>query len=460
MEDKRRNAISIVCVLERMKRIYSCKYGLADCLSFNEEKEHARIKSSTECFVIGSTIPMYRTYVDSTNASFSEGGGGAGAAITKEKSQVKAFGEFIERFCGSNIVGNHEIHIEYNTYGNQSKYGDCLDLFELIDFDDNSYKCNDPRLCKYTYDSMVSWVKGVEITGKKDTWIPAQKAFIGIPLLHGELPYLQWISTGLACGSSYPGALIGGIYEVVERDSFMLTWQLRLHGKRIVVDQIMDPELEKLYNHINNYLVGEDNLLIYDISRTDGIYTILTFIKNDNPNSFGLITSAASDIDPERALLKSLEELCLTQSFGYSMLLHSQEGSNGIRIMEKADVTDLHKHLLYYGTGRNSHAFDFIEDVSSSINLSDMFRYADGLDERATLGYICDLFKRQNKPIYAVDVTRCEIMDCGLHVLRAIIPGYNDLEVSHNMRLLKNKRLKEFRDRYKCALNDEPHPFP
>lgn len=265
MRGEGKTAYSMTNVLEKMKLIFSCKYGLANLVSFNTEKEHIRVKNDSSFFTVGNVIPMYRTYVNSTNAAFTRGG--CGTALSKEKSQVKAFGEFIERFCGSNSFGDHDLQVEYNTYADQKKKGDCLDLFELIDFDDNAYNNHDIEIYRYTHDKVVSWVKGVEITNKRDAWVPAQKAFLGMRLLNGELPHLQWLSTGLACGSSYHRALIGGIYEVVERDSFMLTWQLRLHGTRIVIDQIKNPSLEKLYTHINNYIVGDDKLFIYDISR-------------------------------------------------------------------------------------------------------------------------------------------------------------------------------------------------
>ena len=240
----------------------------------------------------------------------------------------------------------------------------------------------------------------------------------------------------------------------------MLTWLLHLSGKRIVVDKINDYQLAKLYKHIMTHIVGDDSLYIYDISRTEGIYTILTFIRNDNFNSYGLITSAASDIDPEHALLKSLEELCLTQEFGYSKLYESEQSMAAIQRMQKTDVRTLQAHLFYYGTGKNSHEFDFICDSSSSVHLSDMHSYVLSSDENDVLAYIIDLFNNLGTPIYSVDVTRREISECGLSVVKAIIPGYNDLDCSHSMRLLENKRLLQFQQKYNCPINDAPHPFP
>jgi ribosomal protein S12 methylthiotransferase accessory factor len=166
------------------------------------------------------------------------------------------------------------------------------------------------------------------------------------------------MSTGLACGADYYQASISALFEVVERDSFMLTWLLKLAGTRIEIDSIQNPVLANLYKHICKYLVGEDHLHIYDISRTEGIYTVMTFIRNDNLDSFGLIVSSASHVNPEIALLKSLEELCQTQAFAYTKLI--EDVNRTCQTMKEHEVTDLHRHTLYYSTGRRSHEIDFI----------------------------------------------------------------------------------------------------
>jgi hypothetical protein len=47
-----------------------------------------------------------------------------------------------------------------------------------------------------------------------------------------------------------------------------------------------------------------------------------------------------------------------------------------------------------------------------------------------------------------------------LAVFSAAIPGYNDLDLSHECRLLRNQRLLEFQKRYNRPIQDAPHPFP
>ena len=444
-------------VLERMKCFFSPKYGIANNF-FIEEMTHKQItRKNCGTLVIANVIPMYFTTVQNLILPFR---GGSGASLSREKSQLKAFGEFIERFSATNVFDDHVLPLNYNTYENQCKLGNCLDLRELIDFDDSVYEQKNCPYFPYTHDENISWVKGVELTSGTPTWIPAQKAFLGIPFKNGEMPYVQALSTGLACGSSYEGAAVGGILEVVERDSFMLTWLLKLHGKRIIIDTAQDMELMDLYRHITTHLVGDDRLCIYDISRTEGVYTVLTFFRNDNPNSYGLVTAAASDIDPERALLKSLEELCLSQAFAYGKLFESNESINQIQNMRREDVTNLHSHFLYYGTGKNSCEFDFVDNPDLCIPLSEMQRYTSAETDEERLLYLINLFKSQGLSVYSVDLTRPEVSECDLAVYKMIVPGYNDLDISHHFRLLSNRRLLTYQIQHHSTINDAPHPFP
>ena len=127
--------------------------------------------------------------------------------------------------------------------------------------------------------------------------------------------------------------------------------------------------------------------------------------------------------------------------------------------MEKEEITDLFKHTLYYSTGRRSHEFDFISKSDCQVQLSDMKDLFEGSDKEA-LEYLKNLFKEKNQPVFIADVTRNEIRECGFCVVRAIVSGYNDLEYSHQIRLLKNKRLRKYQKKYNTSINDAPHPFP
>lgn len=445
--------IELNSTLAAMERIYSPKYGLANKVVVTD-LEHATVSVGANTYTIGNVIPMFHVHVSNTqfNAWL-----GAGATLSRERSKVKAYGEFIERFCATNYGNDHLAETVFASCDELIKREQCLDFNELIHFEDHLYDNPEFPYARYYTHTPVSWVKGKDLLSGEDIWLPAQKVFLGMNLQHGEQRYDQWLSTGLACGKSCSQAVVGGLFEVVERDSFMLTWLLKLPGTRIVVDSIRTPALAELYDHICRHLAGEDRLYIYDISRTEGVYTVLTFIRNDNPHSFGLIVAAASHVSAETAVFKALEELCLTQAFAYRKLIGDEE--RAYQALKEHEVTDLHKHLLYYSTGRRSHEIDFISASSRQVQLSSMQDYCSGSDEEI-MEYLAELFRKQDQRVCYADITRSEILECGFRVVRAIISGYNDLNLSHQFRRLKNKRLRQFKERYNAQINSAPHPFP
>ena len=49
----------------------------------------------------------------------------------------------------------------------------------------------------------------------------------------GEHPIAQPISTGMACGEGYYGALVSAACEAVERDAFSIFWLAKLSPRQV-----------------------------------------------------------------------------------------------------------------------------------------------------------------------------------------------------------------------------------
>jgi len=442
--------------LKAMETIFSHKYGLVNYASTSDMRGLSVSTNISTC-MIGNTIPMYMSVVD--NVARENLGGGGAASLSRERSRVKAFGEFIERHCGIYGINERFDNTCFECYDNLSS-GEipCVNPIEIISYADSLYA--DPRFPygPYSSHSAITWVKGIDLLNKNEVWLPAQKVFMDYYYPKDEVRYVHSLSTGLACGTGFHQAALGAIYEVIERDSFMLTWLLKAPGTRIEMDKMQSQELRAIYNHIMKHLVGEDSLHVYDISKTNGAYTALTFIRNDLPEAYGLIVSTASHTSPEVALFKSLEELCQSYSFAYHHLCSDDERK--IQHMNKDDIDTLHKHFFYYSTGRHSHNIDFIASSGETVRLSEMKDHSKNADEEC-LEYVVDIFRQQGQSVYIADITRPEIRTSGFCVIKAIIPSYVDLNpLHHNFRFQKGTRLSIFQEKYGMELNDEPHPFP
>jgi len=446
---------SVKSVVETMESFFSQKYGLASITTFSEWGG-VSVSIGGHRYVLGNEIPMFTTSVKSR---ISDENSGAGVSFNQEVSKAKAYGEFIERYCGKCDNNEFALELLFDSADNLIKKGiNCLDYGDLLPFLDCQYDRPDFPFPKYFTKHPISWVKGKNLVLNEDVYLPAKKVYLRFPCRDGELSYVYSLSTGLACGTGYSSTALNAICEVIERDSFMLSWQLSLSGELIIPDEFRNDKTEELYAHINKYLFGEDELFLYDISRTEGVYTILSFVRNNLPNSFGLIVATASHPDPEIAVLKSLEELCQSYNAAHIGLLRDNKERKCYEL-KPSEVNTLDKHFLYYSSSRNNRNIDFVAEDNKTVLLSEMTNYSAGTGE-ADLEYLMDLFKKAETSIYVADITREEIRESGLRVLRAIIPGYVDLEPDHNLRHLKSARLQSFQEKYGVAITDNPHPFP
>lgn len=445
--------------LKAMETFYSRKYGLANFAAIDSHLNGLNVPGANHNYMVGNIIPRFTSIISSSRKE--ESRDGCGVSLDRDKSKIKAFGEFIERYCATYNEGEYMNNTLYCSYKDLVEKGLlALDLDSLIPFEDHVYDEPGFPYSKYTSRNPILWVKGKELICGQSTWLPAQKVLQSYPLCKEELRYHVSVSTGLACGHSIHHATLNAMFEIVERDSFMLTWLLKIPGVNIVIDSIKNEELRFIYNHINKHLVGEDCMFVYDISKTDGIYTILTFIRNDLPNAYGLIVSAASHTDPEKALLKSLEELCQMQSFCYSNLIMDEQRE--CMRMEKHDINDLRKHALYYSSSLNNRNIDFISSTGARVSLSGMEDYTKNHYENnfeGTLEYVTQLLSNNNQMAYVADLTKPEIHRFGFRVVRVIMPDYVDLTFAYKLRHQKSNRLLRFQEMYGREINDDPHPF-
>ena len=440
--------------LATMERVYSHKFGLSNYKT-STDRYTLSVFLKNHQLKAGNTIPMHFSMTQINNHDIGLGGA---TSLNSMKSQIRAYGEFMERWCSDCDSDDFTDNMLFDSYDNLTAKGlACLNLEELIPFEDHLY--DDPMfpMPKYHTSLPISWISGIDLINDATTWLPAQKIFLRYPSPKEELMYIRRISTGLACGSSFRQAALGAIYEVVERDSFMLTWLLKIPGTTIEIDSCRNKELKPLYNHICKHLTGEDKLFIYDISKTEGVYTILAFIKNALPSAYGLVVAASSHADPEVALLKALEELCQSQSFAYSNLLGEQ--GKEYQQLKIQDIDTLHKHFYYYSTGKHSNNIDFISDSKKCVRLSQMESYAQD-SEKVSLEYLVQLFCQKEQPVYLADITKPELRFNGFHVLKAVIPGYVDLETTQHAKQLKYNRLQKYKEELGAEINKAPHPFP
>src|SRR5262249_4467606 len=82
------------------------------------------------------------------------------------------------------------------------------------------------RLDYFDEDSRIRWAWGWSLTEDRPRLVPASLVYLGYRPDPGEAAIGSNASTGLAAGLTLEAAALSGLCEVVERDSFALSWLL------------------------------------------------------------------------------------------------------------------------------------------------------------------------------------------------------------------------------------------
>lgn len=436
--------------LERMLKLVSSKTGVVNHVSTYKGSKHDRY--------LGNILPLYYSYAcigsQSTEHEVDNGLQGGGISMSKTRSIIKAIGECIERYCAF-LESDANLDLYANVEHLKVNKINYVEPHSLVYFSDDQYNLPDFPFEKYLRSDYLYWEKGYNLTKNSETFIPAQKVYLYYKRLYDEKIMDISVSTGLACGDSFYDAVLSGIYERVERDAFNLTWLCKIPGRRIVVDEIDNRELKDLYSLICANIL--DDLYIIDISIDTNIYTILTLLINKHTGSIGAAVACASNLNPEVALFKSLEELMQTYKFSYSLMYKEWDGE--YEDINRIDIAELEDHVRYYFNPQKNRNMNFLINNEACVNLSALKNYS-SKSSYSDLSFCIKCLEKIGIDIIAVDIIKKEIEDAGLKVVKVLTPGLMDLDVLYSARNLGCKRLENIINKYNLKVNQEPHPFP
>lgn len=453
-----------IITLHNMKRIVSRQYGEINifkdsikCYRYNEDGEKVYFGNTPQYFrynaVVGKKVDISTIYDKEPRLDKQDEILAAGAStLNKGKAMIGAIGEAFERMS---LYNNKNIKSYYSSYNELKSDGfNIIHPQDLIFFSDAQYKDPNFLLKKYDCNDKIHWCEVRRLNSEELYLAPTRK--ITFNYLEDKLDYA--ITTGLACGSFEEQAILNGIYEVIERDNFMLMWNLKLGCKEIILDKIKNKELKESINKVKRFITGEDKLKLFNISLFENIYTMMAVIKNDVGDSPGVMLSASTNLDPEKAILGCINEMHLT--YNYTQTYMKNDFDKSYLNISKYDINSLENHIKYYFSNRNNKNIDFFFDNSPK-------EYISLLTSNSTGNYINDIntcisiLKEKGYDVFYIDCTPEKIKQVGFWVARIIIPHLMNLEVSHNARHTSGKRMDYYREKYNIKdINDEPHPFP
>lgn len=385
-------------------------------------------------------------------------GNNGGASVDRYGALAKALGEAVERYCSAIFDYRDFVLAAYDDLEERATPPAAFALYRPEQYEQEAFPWQPLRS-----DSLVNWARGRSLVTGQETLVPAASVFVPYHYLRSrpDTPFVQPISTGLACGSSYEEAALSGLCEVVERDAFTLMWQARMSRPRISIAGLP----ATAHDAVRRFDRAGLRVEIVDITTDIRFPTIFTAAIADAPTSPAVAVAAATDASAERAAVKSLEELAHTRTFSRQLLEYTPPVEVDVAAGHP-EVVDQKTHLRFYCPQEAKAFAEFAWASEEARDFADVVDRSDG-DRSVELSALVEELAAAGCDAVVVDLTTPDIASLGLSVVRAVVPGLHPLFMGHRNRALGGNRLYEVPQRlgYEGLEpgqqdNPYPHPFP
>ncbi|MDB5081967.1 MAG: hypothetical protein JWP00_3891 [Chloroflexi bacterium] len=379
-----------------------------------------------------------------------------GASSVRDLAVAKAVGEAVERYCTA-IYDLEELPLV--PYAEASF--PCVDPADFALYSAEQYRQPGFPWVPFEPATPVRWTPALDLATSQVCYVPAAMVYMPYQYYQGtgDAPIVQPISTGMACHCSPAEAAISAVCEVIERDAFLLTWQAGLAMPQIRVETLDDAN----YDRVARFEAICRSVVLLNITMDAGVPTILAVSRGHSAKEPALVFAAAADLNPEQAVRKSLEELVHTWRYSQQLAVKS---ARLVDDPEFENVVDQVDHLNFWCDPAHNSQAEFIFKSDKRIDFDEMKNLSTG-DPRQDLKLLVDKVQAVNHRVLVVDLTTPDVKQLGLHVCRAIIPGFQPLFMSYKLRALGGSRLWEIPQKlgYKGVSrqtgdNPYPHPYP
>ncbi len=382
---------------------------------------------------------------------------GAAAGFDINSAYFATIAEHLERYCSA--FRPRSGGIQQKTYKELVSIGhSVIHPKEYTLFADFQYRLPRFPFVKFEEDTRLDWVFGFDPIAKQNVLVPecasVTKPSAGVSVCRAT-------TNGFGAGSTVQMAMLSAIQELIERDAVCFSWWTKTSSRVLEVSSTKNRRLQTVlqtFPDIQNYT------LLY--CRLDhSIPTIMAVYKNSSDNFSPAFTlTATCKLNPHYAVEKALLECA--QSLSYRRV-HSKHWRE--RYSHNFDDT-----ILDFKDGMNFFSNPVYASIPNLLINTDDKVFVDDLENldrgshSANLDFVCkELVEASHNPLF-VDHTTEDVRRCGLHVYKAIVPSFIEINATHQIRRWGGERILDLKRKLNLSahrlriqdLNHLPHPFP
>lgn len=325
---------------------------------------------------------------------------------------------------------------------------------KLIDRFSDRQKESFPQF-QITDDKKFRWVKGISLTKKTAAFIPAQLVYWNYRFVPGEPVLGQPITNGAGGFFMPEGAMLSGLYELIQRDTFLLFWLNQKTPESIDLDSLSDPRLRAALSDIESYHL---ELRLLCLKNEFGVPVFVSVLLDSGGLGPAVAVGGGCGSDTTRAILRSI-----TEALGVRIWLRNNTGDQYPRLPDSYQPFREHlgqsARLAYWGhPAMREHLEFFLRGTKVALNQTSESR----LSEKLELDRLLRLFAARG-PLYEVFAYEAKhpVLDTlRYHSVHIVVPALIPLYLDEFYAPLGAQRLKEDRLRSGSYSDDDPNPLP
>lgn len=360
---------------------------------------------------------------------------GAGKGVTAIEAMLSAVGEAVERYSAGRFDLEH--HLRAST---ADMKGTSIAPERLCLYDQSQYRTPDFPFARLDEHTPIDWVLGSWLDTGAPVYVPALPTFYNYPVPPEEA-FCQVTSNGLAAGATRLDASMRAAMELIERDAFMISWLTRRPGRRILLDDSVDPGTREVARQLAERGV---RLELYLVDAGLAVPAVVSVGFGDGRRWPGATVAMAAHLSPRTAIRKAVLE---QGHVGPYLRMMIEKKSIPDR---PEDVRSLDDHALYYFPPSRAAAFAFLGQggVTSAADLEE----PGDLSLRALVLRL----RAAGLRVAVVDVTSPDLAGTPFRVARALGPDFQQIHFGHVLGRLGNPRLLAMAP---GGINPDPHPM-
>ena len=378
----------------------------------------------------------------------------AGKGLTDDQAMRAAFGEAIEHYCAAQVDEPATRLARW-----EDLKGEAISPPEFVLYADSQYARPNFPHHRWKESDELTWTMVRELPSGREVPAPTVLVYLNssMPRVEDRLTFAT--SNGLAAGPDVEFATLNALYELVERDGFLITWMNKLPAPEVDFAGV-DGLAADIRRH---YSAFGTNVRSFNLTTDLPICVMMSIALDTTGKGPAATVGLGCNLDPKVALLRSLLEVCQTHP-GEVRRFAEQPPAEQLKRYE--DVITLMDHSAFLMIPEHLSEFSFLLDHGRTQSIGDLANPAGG-NVQADLATCVDVLTQKGCRVAYADLTTPDIVPFGMRVVRAIATGLQPMHFGFGQERLGGRRLYDVPQlmgyatapRTEKDLNPCPHPL-